>query len=387
MQKKKIVFVINNFLVGGVERLLLDLLSHLDKNRFEIEIITVLGSGPLEKDFRSLGLPIYFAYSSNSALPKKLPFKLYWILIAPFTLLRLIIFLIKIKSDVVITSLWQADILGMIASRFCRIKERIIIQHDVHRLSFSRRLFKKFFAFCQTTHVIANSETVRKFLINYWKIPPRKVVVIHNGIDIRRFKNGRKETNISNLVIGMIGRLEPIKGPLHLLEALKILKDKFSLEPSTIFIGEGSLRQNLKKYTKENNLKNVQFIGFVSDIISSLKEIDILVVPSLEEGFGLVALEGLVSYKIIIASDLPAIRELITNGQDGLLFKVGQSRELVLALRKVLTDQSFFEYLKDNTKTWVKERGVSFDARTIAHRYEMFINECLITRKRREMLK
>jgi len=65
MQKKKLVFIWNNFLIGGTERMLLDVLKNLDRNNFDINIITILGSGPMEEDFRDLGCSIFFAGSKK----------------------------------------------------------------------------------------------------------------------------------------------------------------------------------------------------------------------------------------------------------------------------------------------------------------------------------
>jgi len=54
MKKKKLVFIWNNFLIGGTERMLLDVLKNLDRNKFDINIITILGSGPMEEEFKQL---------------------------------------------------------------------------------------------------------------------------------------------------------------------------------------------------------------------------------------------------------------------------------------------------------------------------------------------
>jgi len=114
MQKKKLVFIWNNFLIGGTERMLLDVLKNLDRNNFDINIITILGSGPMEEDFRDLGCSIFFAGSKK--YPPSFFLKLIWILCIPFILLRLIVFLRKINPDTIITSLYQSDILGYLAS-------------------------------------------------------------------------------------------------------------------------------------------------------------------------------------------------------------------------------------------------------------------------------
>jgi len=60
MKKKKLVFVLNNFLVGGTERVLLEILKNFDRNSFKISIIPVFESGSMESDFKKLGIPIFF---------------------------------------------------------------------------------------------------------------------------------------------------------------------------------------------------------------------------------------------------------------------------------------------------------------------------------------
>ena len=311
-------------MIGGTERLLFDIIRFFDKDKFDIKLVTVIGSGPLENSFRKLGVPIYFAGFSS----KKLPPKLYWILIAPITLIRITRFLFKSKPDIVISSLLQADILGMTAAKIAGVKKRILIQHDIIEFKKPAFLIKKNFAIRFSTKIVAISDSVREFLVEYFQIENKKITTIFNGIDYERFKKGRKTFSQNNLVIGVVGRLEEIKGQKYVLEALKIIKDKYNLTPAVLFAGDGSLRDNLEKYTIQNNLSLVKFLGNVSDVPAFLSEIDVLIVSSISEGFGLVVLEGMVSGKLVIASDIPAIRELIHNGENGLLFKSQNSNSL-----------------------------------------------------------
>jgi len=95
MKKKKLVFILNNFLIGGTERVLLEIIKNLDRNEFEINIITVFGSGPIEVEFKELGIPILFAGPKKHSL--SLLFKIVWVLCVPLILLRLIVFLRKIN--------------------------------------------------------------------------------------------------------------------------------------------------------------------------------------------------------------------------------------------------------------------------------------------------
>ena len=277
MKKKKLVFILNNFLSGGAERLILEILKNLDKNRFEVNIITVLGTGPMEPEFRKLKIPIFFAgpkkYSSS------LFFKIIWILSIPFVLLRLMLFLRKINPDVVITSLYGADVLGIFAAWLCGIKRRIIIYHDIHKMPAMRRIFRKIFSFNLAHKIIAVAFTVKEFLINYWSIPSDKIIVILSGIDFQKFEFGKKILG-HNLILGFMGRFVPVKDPFCLIEALIILKKKYGLEPGVIMVGGGKLESDLKQFVNDNNLNNIQFTGWRDDVLKWLKKIDILIIPS-----------------------------------------------------------------------------------------------------------
>lgn len=362
--------MINNFLVGGVERLFFDIISFFDKEKYDVQIVTVFGTGPLENSFRDLGIPIYFAGPSCS-FSYKLLFKFYWLLISPITLIRITFFLIKSKPDVVITSLYQADILGMIASKIVGIKKRILVQLDVIKLSRLAYFIKKKSALLFSTQIVSGSETIKKFLVEYFKVKNEKIITIYNGINYERFEKGRKLTPISgSLVIGIVGRLEEVKGHIYLLEALKILKEKYKLLPITLLAGDGSLRNNLEKYTTENNLSAVEFLGNIDNVPEFLPQIDILIIPSLSEGFGLVVLEGMVSGKIVIASDIKVMKELIKDGETGLLFKSKNAESLAEVLLKVLRDKESCKKIKDNAILFTKQNKEIFGIHDVSKKYQ-----------------
>ena len=367
MKKKKLVFILNNFLIGGTERVLLEIIKNLDRNRFEINIITVFGSGPIEIEFRKLGIPILFA--GPKKYPSFLLFKAIWILSIPFILLRLMVFLRKIKPDIVITSLYEADILGIFSAWLLGIKKRIIIYHDVHKMSILKCFFRQIFSLNLTHKIIAVSSSVKEFLINYWKIEGSKIIVIPNGVNFQRFKLGKK-TLEANLVLGFIGRFVSEKNPQCLLKSLVILKRKYRMEPKTIMVGGGKLESNLKQFVSDNNLNNIQFVGMVNNIMDWLKKIDILVISSSEEGLGLVVLEGLASHKIIIASNIDSIRELITTGYNGILFTSGDSNYLAEKLKDLLINRSLVEKYQSNVNEWIKENRHDYDIKESTIKYE-----------------
>jgi len=201
----------------------------------------------------------------------------------------------------------------------------ISIQHDIVKINPIITYFK-IRALKHVEKVIAISYTVKDFLIKYFKVSENKIEIIYNGIDYDKFLAGQKENTNQPLVFGTIARLDKIKGHIHVLEALKILKQQ-NITPKYIIVGSGPEENILHTFVKENNLTNVQFIKEVLDVVPLLKEIDVFIFPSLSEGLGIAVIEALIAKKLIIASDIGAMQELIKNNETGLLIDPQNTQE------------------------------------------------------------
>ncbi|OGB74174.1 hypothetical protein A2V68_00105 [candidate division Kazan bacterium RBG_13_50_9] len=371
--RKKAVIIINNFAVGGVERLFLNILPQLDRDKVEPYLVTVWGSGPLEKEYLALGIPIYFAGGRFKFNKKNPLLKLCFTIIAPLTLLRLLATLRRIKPDTVLTCLNQADILGIWAAWLAGVPKRIVRQADVEEPRPLVGFLKKRLAFGHATGVVANSANTKTFVQRRFSVPGDKIEVIPNGIDLKSFAKGAVRSDEGELVLGVVGRLEPVKGVEYLLRALSILKNEFGLIPPVIIVGAGSLMESLMEYAKRVGLARVKFLGEQIDVTGALEQMDVLVVPSLHEGFGMVVLEGLAAGKLVVASALPAIRDLITDGENGLLFPIGDSKALAMILRGVLTDPKLFHRVSNGAQRWLACSGQEFDIKNVSRRYESLL--------------
>ena len=370
MKKKKLVFILNNFLIGGTERVLLEIIKNLDRNRFEIDIITVFGSGPIEIEFRKLGIPIYFVGPKKYYL--SLLFKVIWILSIPFILLRLIVFLRKINPDIIITSLYQSDILGSWAS-FGLNTKLVSIQHDVIKVNSIIKWFKMK-AFKKANRIIAISNKVKEFLIEYFKVPISKIEVIYNGIDFDRFLSFQKTDADWEPVFGTIARLDRIKGHIYILKTLKRLKKKNAKLPKFIFVGDGSERENLECFAKENGLSNVKFVGEILDVGEYLKQIDVFIFPSLSEGLGVAIIEALTAKKLIIASNIGGISELIKHNRTGILVESANVDDLYEAMKWVLENKEDAIKLRNVSFEWINENRQLFDIKDVSEKYLEILN-------------
>ncbi len=121
----------------------------------------------------------------------------------------------------------------------------------------------------------------------------RKIHIIPNGIDLTSTR--KSELPERKKTVLFLGRLEPRKGLLHALEAFKTIQKEFP-EWSLIIVGDGHEREKGEHYITINNLKKVQFLGFVSEVekVNLLRSSGLLMAPSLYgESFGIVLLEAM----------------------------------------------------------------------------------------------
>jgi len=372
--KKRIVFIINNFLVGGVERFSRDLWPHWDHNQIELSVISVWGSGVLAESYRELGIPIYWAGSRLPYSSKNPLLKLYFSIIAPLTWCKLVYLLCRLRPMAVLTCLTQADILGILAAWVCRVPVRIIRQADVKQIHPLVKRAKQLLAVKLATAIIANSAPTGKFMQIYFGAPDQKVIIIPNGIDLAKFIHISEQPIRANQpVIGFLGRLESIKGIQYFVPAIDLLKTKYNLSPQVVIFGDGSLRTELENFAISHQLDNISWRGEVLRPELALPEIDILVMPSESEGFGFVLLEGLAAGRVVVASDLEVFHALVTPEINGYYFPMGQPEALATILDRLICDPQLLRDTQTRVRAWLKSEGQNYGLAAVAYRYQMVL--------------
>lgn len=164
-----------------------------------------------------------------------------------------------------------------------------------------------------------------------------RAIVIYPGIDVDNFHADRP-TGVTGKVIGTASRLEPVKGITTLIEAIGIVARK---RPSIRLeiAGKGSLRSALEQDAARIGVtSNVSFLGWREDVPALMRSWHIFVLPSLDEGFGLAALEAMASGLPVIASDEGGLRELILDSQTGFLVPVGSPEAIANKIELLLDD-------------------------------------------------
>ncbi|MBN2008408.1 glycosyltransferase family 4 protein [candidate division KSB1 bacterium] len=190
-------------------------------------------------------------------------------------------------------------------------------------------------AFSTVHRIITVSKYDAKQLQKMLYISEVKLTPIYNAVDTSRYSPGNRG-EYRHPVMAVIGRLHRQKGHRILLEAIKDFP-KMIGDFSLLLIGSGPDMTSLQAMVEEIGLSDyVEFMGRRHDIPGILRTVDIVVLPSLAEGFPFVMLEAMAVGKPIIASNLPGIRECVRDGITGLLVPVGEAAQLQDALIKLI---------------------------------------------------
>ena len=184
------------------------------------------------------------------------------------------------------------------------------------------------------TYALAISMVIKKNLIDTCPLTEEKIILLHNGIDTKKFDpdfvtgiDVREEFGINDndIVIGMLARFSPGKGHEEFLRSAKELNSKFS-NLKFLIVGEASrgedvYAESIKKMAKEYNLKNVIFTGFRSDTPRVIAAMDIFVFPSHGEAFGIALTEAMSMRKPSICSNSDGVLDIAVDGETSYLFE------------------------------------------------------------------
>lgn len=202
--------------------------------------------------------------------------------------------------------------------------------------------------------IIVNSEQNKQHFMAVARIKGEFIKVIYSGIELEQFSNvPTTEFETNKFVVGMVGRLSKEKGPSYLIEALSALE---GIDFECLIVGEGPLRKQLEELVEKRHLQErVKFLGFQENVIQFMQKMDVIVLPSINETFGITIVEAFALKKVVVASEVGGIPELVKNNVTGLLFPAKDSAALAERLL----------YIHNNKEDSVKmgENGYEFAMR------------------------
>jgi len=354
----RVVFIEEEARMGGVEFSTLNLATRLNRNRFA-PLVVCPAEGDLPRHCRERGVPVAIVrrprlFSTGIRVgqriitnPAALVFNAFAFLLAA---VRLAYFL-RSRADLIVTKGVDAHFYGGLAARLVGLPCIWHVQDWVNEqrglglypaiLSWGARNF--------ALQVIVDGEAILK------QLDPsacQRAVVIYNGVDTDEFSphvdgsSVRMEFDVPLNVplIGTVARLVAWKGHHVFLDAMATLADdfpeaRFLIVGAPVFDTEGYARQ-LRVQTRRLGLNNrVRFAGFRWDLPQVLAALDIFVHPALEKDTSpLAVVSAMASGKVIIASAVEGIKEIIEHEREGLLVPPGDVEALAQAIRRLLAE-------------------------------------------------
>jgi glycosyltransferase involved in cell wall biosynthesis len=185
---------------------------------------------------------------------------------------------------------------------------------------------------------VAVSRDLERWLVHTVGIPAAKVQTIHNGVDTERFTDegrgaGRAALGVADdtLVIGTVGRLDPVKDQIGLLDAFAALPS--SDRAVLVVVGDGPCRAALKARAARPDLASrVRFLGERGDVATLLPGFDVFALSSISEGISNTLLEAMACGLPVVATRTGGNPELVVPGVTGALVPVSDCRALARAL-------------------------------------------------------
>jgi glycosyltransferase involved in cell wall biosynthesis len=200
-----------------------------------------------------------------------------------------------------------------------------------------------------TTHFHAITHAVKDAAVRDLRLDPDRITVIERGRDPRRLgepsaerragARRRLELGPDRPVLVSVGRQEFQKGQWHLIEAMPRVLDASTGARLLIAGRTGNASERLQEAMRSTRLNGqVSFLGHRDDVPDVLAAADLFVFPSLYEGLGGALIEAMALGLPIVASDLPAIREVVEDGRNAVLVPPGSPSDLASAITSLLAD-------------------------------------------------
>ena len=273
--------------------------------------------------------------------------------------------------DIVQTNLIHADVWGACVKKFFIPNLKLIsVKHGYdekyqQQYGFDPKYLKKDMFSILTKwssvymdKVVSISYGLQNLLVKSGLVSFEKTMVIPYGFDfddiVEQAKSGELRYGDPQIIIA--GRLVPVKQHHLVLEIMPMLIEKFS-NMQLVIVGAGPIEDELKEVSRNLGIENhVRWEGFRSNMHDYIRDSDLMVLPSSAEGFGLVVLEAWQHEKPVIAFDVPAPNEIISDKENGRLVKPFDTQSLFDAINEVLSDTAILEEMGRQGYLTLKEK-------------------------------
>jgi glycosyltransferase involved in cell wall biosynthesis len=312
--------------ISGSEAHLLSLLPELKERGWDIRFLMLHehepGAGDFARELRSRGIPL-------DAIPLAAD-------VDPVAFFRIAGYLGRTRPTILHTHLVHADVYGQLTGALTGVPVRVSTKHGFNEFRENRgfALGDRAIASLAHTH-IAISRGLARYLEEVEGFDGASFQVVHYGID----PDGEPRAFAGDVPrLLCVGRLIPIKGHIVLLRAFAAARgDLPSLQLD--LAGRGPLEPALRALAKELGIEDaIRFLGYVAPVQRAIEDAAAVVVPSMGEGFGMVALEAMERARPVIATEIGGLGELVEDGVTGYLVPTGEAEPLADAIVRLVSD-------------------------------------------------
>lgn len=328
-QKNNILHISRTMDIGGAERIVYQLATDL---KDEFDQVHVASTGGLWEDkLAENGIQHHRILDVDSKQPA--------------TVLKILASLSKIIKENEIILVHTHHRMAAFYIRLLQMRHpKLIHVYTAHNV-FKDKLPLYKFALGKA-HAIAVGEAVNENLKA--DVGIKETAVIYNGVLMKESQDMVAEiAQTPGVKIGCIARLSEQKGLPYLIQAMSLVTNP---SVSLFIVGDGELKNDLINQTKELDLEDrIHFLGYRSDVVECINSFDFCVLPSVFEGFGLVAIEAFMNSKTLVATDIPGLNEVVTN-KNGILVPAKDPAALASAIDKLAMDATLRQELASQAK-------------------------------------
>lgn len=333
--KIKVLQIVEDLKVGGLERVIQSLALGLPKERYAVQVWCLTKGGAVADELMAAGVHVeILGMGPRCTMP----------------------FLLKLRKkikdsriDLLHAHGYTAATIGRAAGFLAGVPVMLAHMHSTYWGYTKKQLLIEKAISLVTDKIICCSRAVADFVVGREKISPRKVTVVYNGVvDMRQPADGkmRAELGLSpdDFVVGVVASLVAHKGHSCFLEAMtEVVKDNPKVK--AVLAGDGPLRSELEESVKKLGITaNVVFCGIVRDIGSFLAAVDLAVLPSIDrEGFSISILEAMSAGRAVIGTKVGGNSEAVSEGKTGLLVPPRDPAALARAVLSLTGDRKKLE--------------------------------------------
>lgn len=317
---KKTMFFVSSLDDGGAQRVISTLSSQMVQTGMNVEIVTYLDS-PVLYPIHS-GVKITCVQKSTGK--KSLLSNLIWIRNY-----------FKNNAEIVLSFLAPFNMIALVAMMGLKVPIIVADRNDPAKVPGNRIIrMGRDMLYTFADQVVVQTESNRA----YFRKLTKKTTVIYNPVDLKDYTGIALMSKKEKMIV-TAGRLMPQKNQKLLIDAFAVINEKYP-EYRLVIYGEGSYRNELERYVKARELEEkIFFPGSVTDLYDKIKTAELFVLSSDYEGMPNALIEAMCLGLPVISTKVSGSTDLINHGKNGLLTEVGDSKGLVEAMEKMISDQ------------------------------------------------